>query len=88
MNEDPKRANTSWKSNQRQQIASKKVMKNGKTSWLTGMLWLFSAIVYLIVVFILINGFEVDYSKEEIISFYYSVQQLELWSIFQCAFKD
>lgn len=28
-----------------------------------------SAIVYLIVVFILINGFEVDYSKEEIISF-------------------
>jgi len=56
---------------ERQQIAAKKGYEKWKDFLTyTGIaMAIISAIVYLIVVFILINGFEVDYSKEEIISF-------------------
>ena len=48
-------------------------MKNERLLTYTGIaMAIISAIVYLLVVFILINGFEVDYSKEEIISFLFS----------------
>jgi len=72
MNEDPKKELTPLeKVIERQQIANKKGYEKWKDFLTyTGIaMAVVSAIVYLIVVFILINGFEVDYSKEEIISF-------------------
>ena len=56
---------------ERQQTANKKGYEKWKDFLTyTGIaMAIISAIVYLIVVFILINGFEVDYSREEIISF-------------------
>ena len=72
MNDDPKKELTPLeKVIERQQVASKKGYEKWKDFLTyTGIaMAIVSAIVYLIVVFILINGFEVDYSKEEIISF-------------------
>lgn len=72
MNEDPKKELTPLeKVITRQQIANKKGYEKWKDFLTyTGIaMAIISAIVYLIVVFILINGFEVDYSKNEIISF-------------------
>lgn len=72
MNEDPKKELTPLeKVITRQQVASKKGYEKWKDFLTyTGIaMAIVSAIVYLIVVFILINGFEVDYSSEEIISF-------------------
>ena len=72
MNDDNKKELTPLeKIIERQQVASKKGYEKWKDFLTyTGIaMAIISAIVYLIVVFILINGFEVDYSKEEIISF-------------------
>jgi hypothetical protein len=72
MNEEEKKELTPLeKIIERQQIATKKGYEKWKDFLTyTGIaMAIISAIVYLIVVFILINGFEVDYSKEEIISF-------------------
>lgn len=71
MNEDKKELTPLEKIIERQQITAKKGYEKWKDFLTyTGIaMAIISAIVYLIVVFILINGFEVDYSKEEIISF-------------------
>ena len=69
MNDDNKKELTPLeKIIERQQVASKKGYEKWKDFLTyTGIaMAIVSAIVYLIVVFILINGFEVDYSKEEI----------------------
>lgn len=71
MNEDKKELTPLEKIIERQQITAKKGYEKWKDFLTyTGIVMaVISSIVYLIVVFILINGFEVDYSKEEIISF-------------------
>ena len=72
MNEEDKKELTPLeKIIERQQITAKKGYEKWKDFLTyTGIVMaVISSIVYLIVVFILINGFEVDYSKEEIISF-------------------
>ena len=71
MNEDKKELTPLEKIIERQRITAKKGYEKWKDFLTyTGIVMaVISSIVYLIVVFILINGFEVDYSKEEIISF-------------------